>query len=174
MSDEGTTIPQMRERISELEKTVKASEDKAAAAESKARLFEARDAFREAGYNPKHAELYVKTSTEGDITQENVATFADEYGLAPAGEGTAGTGETNEGAGEGEENGASEAGMSGMGRAGSGSGEGGAASAGNEPMTHDDWMKLNKENPAAAREAARKGRVELSEGNYYSQLVNRN
>lgn len=162
MSEE-ETIPQMRERIEQLNAELKQAKDGQAQAESKARLFEAKDVFRSQGYNPVHAELYVGANPEGDITPESVDQFAGQYNLAPA-EGAPEGGERS--SNDSDDN--ADAGLAGMGRAGSGSGEGGAAAAGTEPMTHREWMDLNKRDPDAAREALRKGRVESREGNYYN------
>lgn len=159
MSEE--TVPAMRERIQGLEKELKSAQDAAAAAESKARLYEAKDTFREAGYNPVHAQLFVSANPEGEITQDSVVEFADQYNLAPVeqeGEsgGTDGS-ESNEGS---EGSSSDDSGLSAMGRAGGRAGSGGQQSAGDEKMTHQEWMELNKRDRVAARQALEKGLVE--------------
>lgn len=167
MSEE--TIPQMRERIESLEKNAKASEKALAAAEAKARLFEARDAFREAGYKPDYAELFVK-GYEGDITKEAAVEFAGKYGFAASG-GTEAEGKTAEGAtteGTSQET-QSKGNLAALSRAGSRAGEGGAAPVGNEPMTRDAYNELYKTDPAAARKAVQEGRVQIRKDNPYAQ-----
>ena len=160
MSEE--TIPQMRERIEALSKQVKDAEKASREAQDKARLYEARDVFREAGYNPKHADLFVK-SHDGDITAEAVGGFAGEYGLAPA---TASTSE--ESSPEQSETGKDEdpgKDLSPFNRAGSGAGEGGAATANDNLMTRDEWEDLNRRDPNAARAALQRGRVQIRKDN---------
>lgn len=173
MSEEG--IPQMRERINELEKQLKAAQDEAAKANSRARLFEAKDVFREQGYNPIHAELFVQGQPEGDITPESVDAFAQKYGLAPTGEGEGSQSSGTEGEDSEREDSAppSDTGLSSFGRAGSGSGDGGSAPATTEKLTHEEWKELHQKDPARARKAVADGRVEFKEGNFYATQFNR-
>ena len=163
MSEE--TIPQMRERIETLEAEKKASVKAQVAAEGKARLFEARDAFREAGYKPDFAELFVGAH-QGDITKEAVSEFSTKYGFSaegsppPVPEEPAGTvPDTSPGS----------TALAQVSRAGSRPGDGGAAPAGTQTMTRDAWNELNKENPAAARVALQEGRVEIRKDNFYAR-----
>lgn len=167
MSEE--TIPEMRERIKVLEKEAKEAKEASAASEAKARLFEAKDAFRTAGYKPEQAALYVAANPDGEITTEAVATFADSYGLAPVEQSK---GEPAPESGD-KSNPPSGSELTPMGRAGSRPGDGGAAPASTEQMTHPEWMELNRKDPAAAREALVKGRVEISQDNFYARMFNR-
>lgn len=152
MSEE--TIPQMRERIEALEKQTKEATQAREAAEARARLFEARDAFREKGLNPKHADLFVSNHT-GDITADAVGAFATEYGLAPVTQPT-----TETATGEGQDP-SSDAALAALSRAGSGAGEGGAAAAGDGPMPREEWEALNARDPNAARALLRQGKVQI-------------
>lgn len=168
MSEE--TIPQMRERIDGLQGEVKTANERAEAAEKKARLFEARDAFREQGYNPKHAELFVAQNASGDITAEQVTGFADEFGLSPVSVNSESSGAEESGS---EETAASTDALAGMGRAASPPGTGGQENAGTERLSHQEWQELNEKNPSSAKEALRQGRVDTLPGNYYEQVLDR-
>ena len=55
-----------------------------AAAESELRSFKTETHFEKQGLTAKHAELYLATNPDGDVTAETVAAFATEYGLSPA------------------------------------------------------------------------------------------
>ena len=55
-----------------------------AAAESELRSFKTETHFEKQGLTAKHAELYLATNPDGDVTAETVSAFATEYGLSPA------------------------------------------------------------------------------------------
>jgi hypothetical protein len=46
--------------------------------------YKAETTFKEAGLSAKHAELYLATNPDGDISPDTVKAFAEEYGLQPA------------------------------------------------------------------------------------------
>jgi len=153
------TIPDMRNRIDGLEKQLVTEQKAREAAEGNLRLFEARDAFREAGYQPKHADLFIK-SFEGPITPEAVVNFVDEFGLAPQPKGAEGEGTKvkNEAV-------QSQGNLSSFSRAGSGAGEGGQQSPKGDTMTRQAWEELSRTDPNAARIAVQKGLVQLRTDN---------
>lgn len=48
------------------------------------REFKAGVLFKDAGLAPKHAELFLKTSPDAEVTAETAKAFAEEYSLLPA------------------------------------------------------------------------------------------
>jgi len=55
-----------------------------AVARSELRSFKTETHFEKQGLTAKHAELYLATNPDGDVTAETVSAFATEYGLSPA------------------------------------------------------------------------------------------
>lgn len=161
MSEE--TIPQMRERIEALEKQTKTAEQRATEAESKVRVFEAREVARDQGFSPKTGELFAKVN-EGEITPEALNTFATENGLQPVKETTTeseGTSEEADDSGETDTTGN----LGAMSGGSSASGSGGQQAAGSKTMTKAEFHSLSQSDPVAARQAALEGRVELRADN---------
>ena len=161
MSEE--TIPQMRERIKELEKQANDAQSKLAEASAENRRLSAREAFRAEGYSPEHGELFAK-STDGDVSSEAINAFATQYGLQPAASGE----ETKESeSSEGDNSGASDnaAALAAMSGGSSSSGSGGQQSTGGQKMTRQEYNEKVKSDPVAAREALMTGRVEMRDDN---------
>jgi len=167
MSEE--TIPQMREQIDALTKQLKEANNSGSKLAKENRVLKARDIFREQKLDPKKADLFVGQH-EGDVTEEAVVAFAQEYGfevVAPEG-----AGEGSEGEPSGEESGSEAApGSEELGklaRGGSRAGDGGAGGAAVETLTRQEWQALMKRDPAAGKEAVRRGRVQISKDNVFS------
>ena len=161
------TIPQMRERIEAQNKELKTLRARSTELEAETRRLQARDAFRDAGYHPKHGDLYAAQHPEGDISPDGIAGFAQEYNLAPVtpppapapAPGEAGTSAPAETA------------LASMARGGSRPGEGGQPPAGqaDRSMTRDAWLELMKSDPAAARKAVQDGRVQIRKDNPFAK-----
>lgn len=162
MGEEENNIPQMRETIERLSKEKAGLEKTVAEQATSLRVIEAKDAFRDAGYNPNNGSLYAAMSPDGDITAEAVTTFATEQGLVPV---EASTQESTEEAGSSTsvapEESAKLAAMSGS---SSRAGEGGAGGASPEALTRDEWKQLYVTDPTAAKQAIASGQVEISSG----------
>lgn len=163
MSEEN--IAQMRETIERLSKDKAGLEKTVAEQTTSLRVFEAREAFREAGYNPNNGSLYAAVHPQGDITSDGIMSFAEEQGLSPVSASTqeaqaAGQETTTEAA----ENQTALASM-----AGGGSRAGDPASGGAEAdtLTRQEWQELYANDPAAAKAAVASGRVEISKDNVY-------
>lgn len=157
------TIPQMRERIDAQNKELKRLRDENSKYGAETRRLQARDAFREAGYQPVHGDLFAAQYPEGEIAPDSIAGFAQTYGLTPVA--------PKEPAPEGEaETGApAERALAGMSRSGSRPGEGGLPpTTTDRSMTRDDWLALSKSDPAAARKAVKEGRVQIRKDNPFA------
>lgn len=164
MSEE--TVPQMRERIEALEKQVKEEADAKSAAESKARLYEARDAFRGKGLKAEYAELFISNHS-GDVTEEAVNGFVEKFGFKPE---TAPTPPAEEGSTVKNVTGSTA--LSNMSGAGSRPGDGGQQTPGEEAMTRQDWNELNKKDRVAARAVLARGGVQIRKDNIYARETN--
>ena len=156
MSDE--TIPQMRERIEELTKELSKKDGEIEKLGGELRVRDAREAFRLAGYNPKHGDLFARENPEGDIDAEAVAQFADTWDLAPADTSNPEGGEEESADDVDDGSGA----LADMNRSGSRSGAGGGGSSEQKTYTRSEWLELNQTDPAAAAAALNQGRVETS------------
>lgn len=169
MSEE--TIPQMRETIEALQKQNKAYEGTIAELRGQLRVRDAREAFRQAGYNPKHGDLFAKDNPgDGEITAEMVADYARTWDLAPAASKSDGSAEeeTTTDGGQGTDT------LSSMSRSGTRAGEGGGGYSTERSMTRQEWMELQATDPVAASAALRQGRVVIStSGNVRSGQVAR-
>lgn len=163
MSEE-QNIPQMRETIERLSKDKATLQASVSDLTSQLRIRDAREAFRAAGYNPKHGDLYAAVNPEGELTVEAVAKFAEDQGL-PAVESTSSAPVEAESA-------ASDAGveteqLAAMSGGGSRSGDGGAGGAQVEVLTRQAWQELYASDPSAAKAAIASGRVAISRDNPY-------
>lgn len=166
MSEE-QNIPEMRKTIERLSKEKSTLEAQVGDLQSQVRVGEAKEAFRAAGYNPKHGELFALANPEGEVTVEAAAAFAEEQGL-PA---LVSTQEASVGSEDStaEEDGTGDlSAMSGSGSRTGGSGAGGAAP---ESLTRQEWQDLYASDPEAGRQAIASGRVEISKGNPFVKGV---
>lgn len=123
------------------------------------RTLKAVNAVKDAGLSAELADLYIVANPEADITVESVKEFAEKYGI-PASEATPVVDEAAT-----EQPRPEQAGLSNFARAGSGAGNGGAAPIGTKHLTRDEFLVLQRDNPAAARQALAEGRVQLREDN---------
>lgn len=168
MSEE--TIPQMRDQIDSLTKANKEAQSTISTLAKENRTLSARDLFRDKGLDPKTATLFVGQH-EGDITPEAVDAFATEFGFGPvSSEGAAD--DSQEDATDGATSdpapapGSTDLGK--LARGGSGAGDGGAGGSNVETLTRAEYQELATRDPAAAKEAVRLGRVQISKDNVYS------
>lgn len=161
---EQETIPQLRERIDQQNKQIAGLRKQ----NGELRTVAAAAAFESAGYAPESGALY--EGVQGDEfvvpTTEAVEAFASQYNL-----GKRQTTETSEGSGEAvsveeDERAASQeapgsTNLDKLSRSGSSAGAG-AGGADSEKMTRADWIKLSQQDKAAAENALRQGKVQLS------------
>ena len=155
--------------------------ERSQAAETKAvselREYKAGVLFKDAGLQPKHAELFLKTNPDAEVTAETAAAFADEYSLAPvqvpasdapkAGE----EAKPVEGAPVTPAAAPADAGLAAMGEA-AGSAKGGTVPAVVAKMSNEAFQELLATNPAEAAKAYTEGRVERNSLNVQAdQLV---
>lgn len=161
MSEE--TVPQMRERIEALEKQAKQADEARQAAESKARLFEARDAFRTKGLKPEYAELFISQHS-GEVTDEAVDGFVDRYKFQPENPTPPADGETKT-----EKSVPGSTALSALSGAGSRPGDGGQQTPSEQAMTRQEWNELNKKDRVAARAVLARGGVQIRKDNIYAQ-----
>ena len=155
--------------------------ERSQAAETKAvselREYKAGVLFKDAGLQPKHAELFLKTNPDAEVTAETAAAFATEYSLAPV------QAPASDAPKEGEEVKPTEgapvtpvtppvdAGLGALGEA-AGSSKGGAAPAVVAKMSSEDFQTLLATNPAEAAKAYTEGRVDRNSLNVQAdQLV---
>ena len=164
MSEE--TIPQMRDQIDTLNKANKDLTSDNVRLTGENRGFAARDAFRNEGYAANHGDLYAAANPEGEITADGVNEFAGQFNLpkveivasAEGQEGSADEGDqsSDEGAGSTD--------LADMARGGSRPGDS-AGGASTESMTRAEWQSLMQSDPAAAKDAVRQGKVQISSDN---------
>lgn len=160
MSEE--TIPQMREAIEAANKRVKELEDTVSSKDQELRVRDAREAFRDAGYNPKHGDLFANDPNQnGEITAEAVAAYADQWDLAPASVDGKQDASAEEGDSTGDQDDSSDT-FSSMDRSGTRAGDGGGGSSTEQSLTRQEWMELQASDPVAASQALRQGRVLIS------------
>jgi hypothetical protein len=153
----------MRERIDAQNKELKRLREEGSTLRAETRRLQARDAFREAGFQPVHGDLFAAQNPEGDIAPDAIVGFAQTYGLTPvAPKEPAPEGEAEKGV-------PAERALAGMSRSGSRPGEGGQPPASNDrSMTRDAWLELAKSDPAAARKAVQEGRVQIRKDNPFA------
>lgn len=152
------TIPQMRERIDTQAAEIQTRDSTISELQSELRASQAREAFRDAGYNPKHGSLYAQQNPDGDITEESVAAFAGEWDLTPASP----SAPTEEVVDNAEASDGSEA-LDSLDRSGSRAGSGGDGSSSEQVLTRQEWIELQLTDPVAAASAMNQGRVQLGE-----------
>ncbi|MCI0558202.1 MAG: hypothetical protein MN733_06880 [Nitrososphaera sp.] len=160
MSDE--TIPQMREQIEALVKDLDLAKSNASTLAKENRRLLARDVARDNGFAASRGDLFASVS-DGDITAEGFLAFTQANDLAPLGSDSASTGSS----GGGDLTPSAPVGsadLSQMARGGSRPGDS-AGGASQEKMSRQAWQELYANDPAAAREAVRQGRVEIASGN---------
>ncbi len=158
------TIPQMRDQIDALTKTNKELVGSNEELTLSNRGFQARDAFREAGYAANHGDLYAAANPDGDITDDGVNEFADQFNLSKTETTVVKEGEEGGSEGEGEETsegGESTTALADMARGGSSAGDS-AGGVKPESMTRAEWQVLMQTDPAAGKEAVRQGKVLIS------------
>jgi hypothetical protein len=169
MSEE--TIPQMREQIDSLSKELKTLRATNTDLEKAKRVLTTKDIFRNEGYSPSHAELFVSMNPEGDVTKEAIVEFVGQYGLVAEKTSEEGQEVSNdEGSETGNAPGSED--LATMSRGGSGSGEGSAGGAVGKDMTRQEWQRLYAQNPAEAQNALRQGRVQFSDSTPVPSGVN--
>lgn len=154
MSEE--TIPQMREALDAKDKTIQGQTDQIEKLNQQVRASESREAFRDAGYNPKHGDLFAQQNPEGDITPELVASFAGEWDLSPAAEGTSDGGDGTDSDDDGTDA------LDSMDRSGSRAGEGGSGSSDQQTYTRQEFLEMQMSDPVKAATALNQGRVLIS------------
>ncbi len=162
MSEE--TIPQMRETIESLTSDLKAARESESAALGQVKDLTGQVIALEQGYTKAQGGLYAKVA-EGDLSAEGFDAFATEQGLpARAPSSAEGEGESSSEEGDLGTETPGSSNLADMGRGGSRPGES-AGGAGVERMTRQEWQELHANDPVAAREAVRQGRVEIASDN---------
>lgn len=158
------TIPQLRERIDQQNKHI------AGLRKQNGDLFSvaASAAFESAGYNPKHAQLFVSRAGDDVVipTTEAVEAFAVEWDLGKVSpeatsEGTGGPASVEEEEQTAPQEAPGSTNLEQLSRSGSSAGAG-AGGAGSEKMTRAEWIQLSQQDKAAAENALRQGKVQLS------------
>jgi len=167
------TIPQMQERIDNQNREIAGQTKTIQTLNLENRRLLARDVAREKGYDASAGELFASANPEADINEESLAEFINKFpGLA--GGGTASTeGESTDSGDEGDEAEQSAVGsgdLSKLARGGSRSGDS-ADGAAQQTMTIQEWQKLSVTDPAAAKEAVRQSRVQVSRDNPYGDQI---
>ena len=162
MSEE--TIPQMREQIDSQEVDLSKARAEIKSLTKANRTLTARDVAREQGYEAKSGELFANANPDTDITAEALDAFVKDYGLGAAktDDGDGGDNPSKEGDPTTPTPGSVD--LADMDRSGSRPGDS-AGGATTEQMTVTEWQELHAKDPAAAREAHRQGKVQISSGN---------
>ena len=109
----------------------------------------AKEAFRAEGFNDSHAELFVQTNPEAEITTESVNEFVNKYNLTPQ----SAPQETSEPLAD----------IANVAQTSSQPGLIGTAEAGK--ISKGDYKKLQVSDPTAAHEALIQGKVQMREDN---------
>jgi len=160
MSEE-VSIRNQRDQINTLEKQVKALTGERDTLATENRQFAVRNAFVDEGYSAEHAELFASVN-EGEATSEAIDTFVTKYGLSQQGTTDSEEATETDGGGDQSDSGTGSSKLAGMSGGGSGAGSGGADGAGGESLTRQEWQALYATDPAAANDAVRQGRVQVS------------
>ncbi len=158
MSDENKEAApkELREALDRANEQLKTETDRADAAETNFRGLQATVTFEAAGLSPKHADLFLKTNPEAEVTAETAKAFADEYGLTPV-QAPESTPPAAPAADPGQ-------GLGGLGAA-AGSGSAGAAPAAQPVMSQEDFTSLLETNPQEAAKAYVEGRAPRNKDN---------
>jgi hypothetical protein len=138
-------------RAKEFEKTAKKASDALSVYQEKEKLTQISSVFKEVGLPEKNAALFQKLNPEGEVTEETVRAFAEEYALPLTPKEPPAT--------EQEQQQKAFAGHQPQGwtpQAGSD-----ASSSGQGKMSSQEFNDLYKTNPVAAVQAVREGRAEL-------------
>jgi len=155
MSEENTqeAPKELREALDRANETLATETARADAAETNFRGLQATNTFEAAGLTAKHAELFLKTNPDAEVTAEAAGTFAKEYGLVPteAPPGEPNTPDPNQG-------------LAALGEA-SGTGTAGSTPAAQPKMSPEDFSKLLESNPQAAAAAYVDGTAPRNEQN---------
>lgn len=162
MSEE--TIPQMRETIDSLTTDLGKARDSENAALGQVKELTGQVIALGQGYSKAQGGLYAKVA-EGDLSAEGFDSFATEQGLPQAQSNTetdSEEGSTDEGSSATDVAGSAD--LAKMAGGGSQAGES-AGGATTKQMTRSEWQELHASDPAAAREAVAKGRVEIARDN---------
>jgi len=158
MSDENTqqAPKELREALDRANENLAEQTARADAAETNFRGLQASVTFEQAGLSAKHADLFLKTNPEAEVTADNAKAFADEYGLTVA-----------QAPAEGATESATPDPNSALGALGAAAGsvEGGATPAAQPKMSGEDFSKLLEENPQEAAKAYTEGRAPRNEDN---------
>lgn len=161
------TVPQLRETLETTQKELKKLQKQNDDLLKTNRTLQAKEAFRDAGLNPKLSDLYTAMNPEGDITEEAVTEFASTWGIAGATmqEGAGEEGGEPEAAGSQTEQVPNTEGLEQMSRAGSRAGDGGQPPVDTKYVTTDEFVQMQRTNPTEAKKALAEGRVKLREDN---------
>ncbi len=162
MSEE--TIPQMREQIDSVTGDLSKARDEIKSLTKENRTLTARDVAREQGYEAKSGELFANANPEADITAEALDAFVTDYGLGAAKADDSGGGDDSSDEGDPVIPAPGSADLADMDRSGSRPGDS-AGGATTEQMTVTEWQDLYAKDPAAAKEAHRQGKVQISSDN---------
>lgn len=152
MSDQTTQEDGMKQ----LRESRDAEKTRADAAEQGLRTLKAEVLFDKSGLNAKHAELFLKSNPEADVTAEAVSTFADEYGLVPAAGGEDPPSKPTEPP--------VDAGLAALGGAAQ-TASSGAAPAAKPQVTAEEFDRILQENPAKAAELYVRGQAPRNAAN---------
>lgn len=139
------------------------------------RTYKAGVLFKDAGLEPKHAELFLKTNPDAEVTAETAEAFATEYSLQPAQAPAPKEEAPKEGAAPITADAKplttpADAGMSALEGAG-GSIQAGATPAAVAKMSNEDFTLLLATNPAEAAKAYQEGRVQRNSLNVQADLL---
>lgn len=155
MTDENQTPKDLREALDRAEARTAEAEKVAQAAQSQLRTFQAQVTFEKQGLTPKHADLFLKTNPDAEVTPDAVQAFVEEYSLAPASPAPAE---------EAQPKPAGNPSLSAFQEA-SGGGTQGHAPVASPKMSKQDFEKLLETNPQEAAKAYMEGRTERNELN---------
>lgn len=155
----------------ELREALDRATAKAEDATAELREFKAGVLFKDAGLDPKHAQLFLTTQPDADVTAENAAAFAEEYALQPAVTTDPAPAAGDPAAPAEPVAPPADAGLAALGEA-AGSGVAGQAPPAQPKMSKEAFEKLLATNPQAAAEAYTKGLVDRNSMNVQAdQLV---
>ena len=160
MTSELDTVPDLRVHADKLTKDLEKAQEALVTEQVKNRGFAARDAFKDAGYEPKFADLYVQAEPKGELTAEAIKVWTGTFGLEPetaSEDGKDGTKITKEAPGS--------TALADLGRGGSTADGGAGSSTEGKRITVQEWQALTKTDPGAAREAVANGLVKLRPDN---------
>lgn len=147
MTDENTP-KDLREALDRANERVAQAEEAAKTATAELRTFQAQVTFERNGLTAKHADLFLAANPEAEVTPDAITSFAEEYGLVPAGDPD---GSSSDDGGSASDEPTETAGLAGLGRAAGGTS--GAAPAAQPKLSREEFDKLLETDPAAAAKA---------------------